>query len=108
METPPIIESPPSSIQEWLTEDEAAAELRVDRRTIRKMIDKKRLAATDCGSDGRHCYRIHRDDLRQTKPQTDGPGDTVKPEVTCRRPRFRQTSVPRYASFFPTASKAVV
>ena len=41
-----------------LTESEAAALLKIDRRTLRRLIDAGRLAAIDVGSGGRRRYRI--------------------------------------------------
>jgi hypothetical protein len=47
-----------------LTEQQAAEEAQVDRRTIRRLITTGQLKASDLGGGRRHCFRIDPADLR--------------------------------------------
>lgn len=51
-----------------LTEAQAAREVQVDRRTIRRLIRAGRLRAVDFGSGRRRCYRIDPADLHAVSP----------------------------------------
>lgn len=84
----------------WLVESEAARELRIDRRTLRKLIQSGRLRAVDVGSGSRHIYRINPDDLREiTAPFP--PAETSMPHP---RPvhRRRSAAPASLASFLPS------
>ena|SRR5687768_2232188 len=85
-----------------LTEAQAAAELQIDKRTLRKLILSGRLRAVDVGSGGRRHFRIAREDLREIDArQPDGP--TMSPRA---RPRPRAATRLRRTSaeqFLPTA-----
>ena len=84
-----------------LTEQQAAAELQIDRRTVRKLIRSERLRAIDVGGGKRHCFRIDPDDLRSISgPEERGP---VVPQLV-RAPRCRQPSPSAsVSSYLPNA-----
>jgi len=62
-----------------LTEEQAAEAAGVDRKTIRRLIESKRLPAADYGSGKKHMYRIHRDDLTRVMKDPPAPVVTQKP-----------------------------
>jgi excisionase family DNA binding protein len=56
-----------------LTEAEAAVAAKVSKKTIRRLINAKRLRATDYGTAGQHNYRIDPADLGRIEPQATEP-----------------------------------
>jgi len=63
----------------FLTETEAAQQLKIDRRTLRRLIEAGRLRALNVGSGRRRHYRIAQSDLT---------------EVNSTQPALQQTSSP--------------
>lgn len=87
-------------ITSWLTEYEAAKETRVDRRTIRRLIQSGRLRATDFGSRRRHVYRIQRADLQTIQAAPDAQYSSQATQPRRRRRRFPSTGL--VAQFLPS------
>jgi excisionase family DNA binding protein len=83
----------------WLTPNEAAAELKVSRDTIERLVASGQLQAaelnTDKGHGQRHRYRIHRDWLDEFM-QHRAKRKASSPEP--RRPRRAKRNV-RYVAF---------
>jgi excisionase family DNA binding protein len=87
-----------------LTERQAADELQIDRRTLRKLIESGRLQAINVGGAHRKHYRVHPDALKAIVP--DSPSDTIKvtQRRTHRHSRLRQASSTSAQSYLPTVS----
>lgn len=91
-------------LPKFLTEAQAASLVGVDKQTIRRLIDKKLLVATDYGVGKRHFYRIHPDDLRQVQRNATPPVVTpLMPLVRGRRPSSASST---YQPFSPPAARA--
>lgn len=85
-------------IDMYYTEEQAASQLGVNKKTVRALIVAGRLRAIDVGSR-RHCYRVHPDDLKNISPA--GPAVTTPPPA---RRRFRrQGATEGVQSFLPSA-----
>jgi excisionase family DNA binding protein len=89
-----------------LTEMQAAREVQVDRRTIRRLIRDGRLRALDFGSGKRHRYRIDPVDLRAlgTQRERDHSPLTTPPSPAASRRRRRPAAISLSASaYLPSA-----
>jgi hypothetical protein len=82
-----------------LNEREAATLSDKDRRTIRKLIEQKRLPASDFGTGTRHFYMIRRQDLTQIAPKR----VEIMPTTSVRRCRRHVPPTAVYEPFFPKA-----
>lgn len=87
-----------------LTEEQAAAELQVDRRTVRRLIESGRLHAIDVGGGRRSHYRIHPDALRDITSGNSRPPAAFTPLQRERRRRSREPSTDSVDSCFPSVS----
>lgn len=88
-------DEPSSSSLVFLTEEQAAQVAGVDKQTIRRLIEKGRLKATDFGTGKRQFYRIAPEDLMAVTPRLQDeslqPQEAIAPP-TRRRRRVRQPS----------------
>jgi len=85
--------------QMLLTEAQAARELQVDKRTLRRLIESGRLRAVDIGSGRRRYHRIDLKDLKSIAPAPGQVGD-----VTPRSQHGRRTaSSNSVAAYLPSA-----
>src|ERR1700690_3890400 len=96
----PASNDPPIPV--FLTEDEAAMALRVDKRTVRRLIVSQRLRAVDLGSGGkRHHYRI---DASELKAVADPVESVVTPTPIGRAQRRRHSaSAGSVSAYLPNA-----
>jgi excisionase family DNA binding protein len=72
---------------EYLTVDEAAAEMKASRDTVVRLVESGKLPALDLATGKHHAYRIKRSDL-----------EALRLPARTRSPRFsrRRTSAPAY------------
>jgi excisionase family DNA binding protein len=87
-----------------LTEKQAADELQIDRRTLRKLIESGRLQAVNVGGAHRKHYRVHPDALKEIIPDNSPSAVKVTQWRTHRRSRLRQSSSSSARSYLPTVS----
>jgi len=80
---------------------EAAREAKVDRRTIRRLIQSGRLRALDFGNGTRRLYRIDPADLRAITSKSI-PTAPPTPISQPRRRRRRSASSPSVSQFLPS------
>lgn len=90
----------------WMTETEVAAEMRISKKTVRRLIKSGKLVATNCGTGKRSFYRIHRDALLKLghshpEPQVDSLETSPLPTQPGQRQRRRHySSSPILKSFY--------
>ena len=85
----------------FLTEAEAATEIRADKKTVRKLILSGRLRAIDVGSRGRRHFRIDPSDLKEIAPAEHQKAPLPPPiSRRRRRPTVQANSV---AAYLPSA-----
>jgi excisionase family DNA binding protein len=84
-----------------LTEDQAAAVLQIDRRTLRKLIEHGRLDAIDVGSGKRRHFRIAPKSLTEigSKPQE----NQSAPRVTRFKRQSRRQLSTNVLAYLPVA-----
>jgi len=87
-----------------LTEKQAAQQLQIDRRTLRKLIDSGRLKAINVGGGTRRHYRVHPDALGEiTSPKFPALG-AIMPQRIDRPRRSRRAFLSSIESYLPSAS----
>jgi excisionase family DNA binding protein len=86
----------------FLTEEQAAKEVQVDRRTIRRLIDSGRLKATDFGSGGRRLYRIDIADLKAIANPGHNDKTAMPLQPTRSRRRARSALLAPAAAYLPS------
>lgn len=87
----------------FLTESEAAARLKVDRRTLRKLIRAGRLNACDVGSGKRRHFRIAPESLAEIANTPEQWSPPAQSRRLIRRPRPHQMQGGGLMRHFPTA-----
>ena len=83
-----------------LTEKQAAVELQIDIRTVRRLINSQRLRAIDVGSGKRRSFRIDPADIRLISSHQDSPPVQLSPVRVSRRRRLPQAI--SVSSYLPT------